>query len=129
MRTFTVVSLGSALFVMIPLQILPDGSFADNVMARSTALNAMARIAQGVATGVGFLGAGIILRQSRPELGREEVKGLTSAAAIWLAGGLGAAAGCGLWRMSLIGTVLALVVLSGLKRLKRSSSKSFDDNN
>lgn len=129
MRTFTVVSLGSALFVMIPLQILPDGSFADNVMARSTALNAMARIAQGVATGVGFLGAGIILRQSRPELGKEEVKGLTSAAAIWLAGGLGAAAGCGLWRMSLIGTLLALVVLSGLKRLKRSSLKSFDDNN
>ncbi|ARV63252.1 hypothetical protein BZZ01_26335 [Nostocales cyanobacterium HT-58-2] len=129
MRTFTVVSLGSALFVMIPLQVLPDGSFADNVMARSTALNAMARIAQGVATGVGFLGAGIILRQSRPELGREEVKGLTSAASIWLAGGLGAAAGCGLWRMSVIGTLLALVVLSGLKRLKKSNLKSLDENN
>ncbi|KYC38968.1 hypothetical protein WA1_33770 [Scytonema hofmannii PCC 7110] len=89
----------------------------------------MARIAQGVATGVGFLGAGIILRQARPELGREEVKGLTSAASIWLAGGLGVAAGCGLWRMSLIGTLVTLVVLSGLQRLKKSNLKSSNSSN
>lgn len=121
LRTFMVVSLGAALFVMIPLQIGSDSSFVDNAMARSTALNAMARITQGVATGVGFLGAGMILRQPRQELGKEEVKGLTSAATIWLAGGLGAAAGCGLWQMSLIGTLAALVVLSGVKRLKKSN--------
>lgn len=121
LRTFMVVSLGAALFVMIPLQVASDGSLAENVIARSTALNAMARIAQGVATGVGFLGAGIILRQQSLHLGKEEVKGLTTAASIWLAGGLGAAAGCGLWRMSLIGTLLALVVLSGVKKLKKSN--------
>lgn len=121
LRTFMVVSLGAALFVMIPLQVGSDSSLADDVMARSTALNAMARIAQGVATGVGFLGAGVILRQSRQPFGQEEIKGLTTAASIWLAGGLGAAAGCGLWRMSLIGTLSALAVLSGVKRLKKSN--------
>lgn len=121
LRTFMIVSLGAALFVMIPLQIEFEGSLADNVLARSTALNAMARIAQGIATGVGFLGAGIILRQQRPDFGTEEIKGLTTAASIWLAGGLGAASGCGLWRMSLIGTLLALVVLSVVKKLKKSN--------
>ncbi len=121
LRTFMVVSLGAALFVMIPLQVATDLSFAENIMARSTALNAMARITQGVATGVGFLGAGIILRQQKLQFGIQEVKGLTTAASIWLAGGLGAAAGCGLWRMSLIGTLFALVVLSGVKKLKKSN--------
>lgn len=75
LRTFMIVSLGAALFVMIPLQVGSDSSLADNVIARSTALNAMARIAQGVATGVGFLGAGMIMRQERQQLGKEEVKG------------------------------------------------------
>ncbi|GAB1540329.1 MgtC/SapB family protein [Scytonema sp. NUACC21] len=121
LRTFMVVSLSAALFVMIPLQVASDGSLTDNVLARSTALNAMARIAQGIATGVGFLGAGIILRQQRQDFGTEEIKGLTTAASIWLAGGLGAASGCGLWQMSLIGTLLALMVLSVVKKLKKSN--------
>lgn len=127
-RTFTIVSLGAALFVMIPLQIDLDKNFELNAMAKSTDLNAMARITQGVATGVGFLGAGMIMRQSRRELGIEEVKGLTSAATIWLAGGLGAAAGCGQWQMSLIGTLFALVVLSGFKKLKKSNLIRLDNN-
>ena len=53
-------------------------------------------------------------------MGKTAVKGVTSAATIWLTAGLGAAAGCGLWRMSLIGTLMALLVLSGVKRLKKS---------
>lgn len=122
-----IVSLGAALFVMIPLQIDLGRNFDLNVIAQSTALNAMARITQGVATGVGFLGARMILRQSRRELGIEEVKRLTSAATIWLAGGLGAATGCSQWRMSLIGTFFALVVLSGLKKLKKSNLICLDN--
>jgi putative Mg2+ transporter-C (MgtC) family protein len=63
----------------------------------------------------------MILQQTSDKSRRAQVKGLTSAATIWLAAGLGAAAGCGLWRMSLIGTLFALVVLSGVKRLKKST--------
>jgi putative Mg2+ transporter-C (MgtC) family protein len=47
------------------------------------------------------------------------VKGLTSAATIWLAAGLGAASGCGLWQMVLVGTFFTLCTLSGIKRLKK----------
>lgn len=125
LRTFMIVSLGAALFVMLPLQAEIDNNFSSTsdvgTTAHATALNAMARITQGVVTGVGFLGGGVILREAKHERGRAEVKGLTTAASIWLAGGLGAAAGCGLWRMSLIGTLMALVVLSGVKKLKKST--------
>ncbi|HLO51234.1 MAG TPA: MgtC/SapB family protein [Kamptonema sp.] len=113
LRTFMIVSLGAAIFVMIPLQI-------DNENTSGSA-NAISRTLQGVATGVGFLGAGIILQQNQHKFGRTQVKGLTSAATIWLAAGLGAAAGCGLWRMSLIGTVFALGVLSGVKKLEKAT--------
>jgi putative Mg2+ transporter-C (MgtC) family protein len=81
--------------------------------------NALSRTIQGVASGVGFLGAGIILQQSHRELNKVQVKGLTSAATIWLAAGLGAASGCGLWQMVLVGTFFTLCTLSGIKRLKK----------
>src|SRR3712207_5161972 len=76
-RTFMLVSMGAALFVMIPLQAEGDSPYA--------ATNALSRTIQGVATGVGFIGAGMILQQSREELGKLEVKGLTTAATIWVA--------------------------------------------
>jgi putative Mg2+ transporter-C (MgtC) family protein len=112
LRTFAIVSLGAAMFVMIPLQAEGDVGYASS--------NALSRTIQGVASGVGFLGAGIILQQSHRELNKIEVKGLTSAATIWLAAGLGAAAGCGLWRMVLVGTLFTLATLSGIKRLKKN---------
>lgn len=111
LRTFTIVSLGAAVFVMIPLQVDGESTFYST--------NALSRTIQGVAAGIGFLGAGMILQQSGQKVGKTEVKGLTSAATIWLAAGLGAAAGCGLWRMSLIGTFMALLVLSGVKKIKK----------
>jgi putative Mg2+ transporter-C (MgtC) family protein len=55
MRTFMIVSLGAAMFVMIPLQAESDSTFAST--------NALSRTIQGVAAGVGFLGGGIILQQ------------------------------------------------------------------
>ncbi|MBD2247964.1 MgtC/SapB family protein [Nostoc sp. FACHB-888] len=127
LRTFIVVSLSAALFAMIPLQIGGDDSFVDSAIARSTALNAIARIVQGVATGVGFLGTGIILREQKSEFSRQEVKGVTTAATIWLVGGLGAAAGCGLWQMSLVACSLALLVLTKFKKLKKSNLIFFNN--
>lgn len=112
MRTFMLVSLGAAMFVMIPLQVEGDSPYA--------ATNALSRTIQGVASGVGFIGAGMILQQSRQELGKLEVKGLTTAATIWVAAGLGAAIGCGLWQMSLIGAIWTLVTLSGVKKIQKS---------
>jgi putative Mg2+ transporter-C (MgtC) family protein len=112
MRTFMLVSLGAAMFVMIPLQAEGDSPYA--------ATNALSRTIQGVASGVGFIGAGMILQQSREEFGKLEVKGLTTAATIWVAAGLGAAIGCGLWQMGVIGMIGTLVTLSGVKKIQKS---------
>lgn len=109
LRTYMIVSVGSAMFVMLPLQAGID--------INST--NALSRAVQGIATGVGFIGAGIILQQSS-QTRKPQVKGLTSAAALWLTAGLGTAAGCGLWPTSLVGTLITLLILSGVKKIKRS---------
>lgn len=105
------VSFGSALFVLIVLQI---GTTQPNP-------ESISRVIQGVAAGVGFLGAGQILRESQHELKSAEIRGLTSAAAIWVSAALGIAAGCGLWQLSLIGALLSLVVLRGFKTLEKPS--------
>lgn len=110
MRTFMLVSMGAAFFVMIPLQAEGDSSFATT--------NALSRTIQGVATGVGFLGAGLILQHSSRKSGVVKVRGLTTAATIWAAAGLGAAIGCGLWQMGLLGTLFVLLTLSGMKQVK-----------
>ena len=111
LRTHMLVSMGSALFVLIPLAMAknPNG------------LDAVERVIQGITAGIGFLGAGEILRQSQQEIGKVEVHGLTSAAAIWVSAALGTAAGCGLWQLALIGALMSLFVLRVIKKLERRS--------
>ncbi|BAZ88084.1 MgtC/SapB family protein [Dolichospermum compactum] len=111
MRTFMLVSMGAALFVMIPLQAEGDSSFVGT--------NALSRTIQGVTTGIGFLGAGLILQESPRKSEVPKVRGLTTAACVWTAAGLGAAIGCGLWQMGLLGGFLTLITLSGVKRFDR----------
>ncbi|WP_251956387.1 MgtC/SapB family protein [Nostoc commune] len=108
LRTHMLVSFGSAMFILIIMQTeeLQDSS------------DALSRVIQGVATGVGFLGAGEIVRQSPQESQRFEIHGLTSAAAIWVSAALGIAAGCGLWQLALISSVLTLVILNVFKRFE-----------
>ncbi|WP_017296933.1 MgtC/SapB family protein [Nodosilinea nodulosa] len=98
LRTNMLVALGAALFILVTIQ-------SGMAQADSTAL---ARSLQGVITGVGFVGAGSILRTGR-------VRGLTSATAIWVSAGVGLAAGLGQWQLGLLGTGLALMILRLLK--------------
>ena len=109
LRTHMLVSMGSALFVMVTLQV-------DTTSVKSDALS---RSIQGVATGIGFLGAGVIFRESQQDISKVKVHGLTSAAAIWVSAALGITIGCGLWPMGLMGGLLTLLILSGIKRLER----------
>ncbi len=67
--------------------------------------NASSRVIQGVLTGIGFLGAGVIVHH------KTAVDGLTTAAAIWTAAALGAGAGAAAWPVVVIGAVLTLVLL------------------
>lgn len=98
LRTNMLVSLGSALFILIPIQSGVASNDA-SVLGRSL---------QGIVTGVGFVGAGSIFREDR-------VRGLTSAAAIWISAGLGLSAGVGLWQLGLIGLGFAIVILRLVK--------------
>ncbi|MDF5711596.1 MAG: MgtC/SapB family protein [Nostoc sp. S4] len=109
LRTHMLVSLGSALFTIVPLQ---TGELQPTP-------DALSRVIQGIATGVGFLGAGEIVRQSSQPVQQLEIHGLTSAAAIWVSAGLGIVAGCGLWQLGLIGGILTFLVLKVFKRLEK----------
>ncbi len=108
LRTHMLVSLGAAMIVLIPLQT-----------SSSHSADALSRAIQGVATGVGFLGAGEIIHSSQQEAAKTQVQGLTSAAAIWTTAALGMVTGCGLWQISLTGTMLVLLILTVAKRLER----------
>jgi putative Mg2+ transporter-C (MgtC) family protein len=100
LRTHMLVALGAALFVVSqhPAES-PD---------------AASRVVQGIAAGIGFLGAGAILKDAR-----ETVHGLTTAADIWLTAAIGVAAGMGRGSTALLTTVLALVILAILPRFER----------
>ena len=93
MRTHILICLGAALFTVA--SIYGFGPASDP-----------ARIAAGVLVGVGFLGAGVILRT-----GEGIVAGLTTAATIWAVAGIGLAAGAGLYLISAVATAIILIVL------------------
>ncbi len=105
LRTHILVSLGSCLIMLTSLYI-----FA--IYKNEVALDP-ARIAAGVITGIGFLGAGAIIRD------REGVKGLTTAASLWVVAGIGLATGCGFYKAALFTTVLALITLFFLRYVER----------
>jgi putative Mg2+ transporter-C (MgtC) family protein len=94
-RTFGLVGLGSGLVVLTMEQF--DESGAD----------AVSRVIQGVLTGIGFLGAGVIFHRHQPS----KVQGLTTAASVWLTAGLGMAAGAGQLMLTWTALVLGMLVL------------------
>lgn len=95
LRTHMLVSLGSALFVLIPLQA--GMQVAD-----------LSRVLQGVTSGIGFIGAGAILKLKD----ENQITGLTTAAGVWLTSAVGIAAGMGREATAVLSAVLALVILS-----------------
>ena len=105
LRTFILVSLGAALFVLLTLEITEEAQSLDQVgPTRVDPVRVIASIAQGI----GFLGAGTIL------VSRGSVLGLTTAAAVWATSAIGVACGLGLWQIALTGTVLTFITLQVL---------------
>ena len=96
LRTVALVALGSALFVLTAYDSgLPD------------ARDATSRVIQGIVTGIGFLGAGTIVRGHT----EQSVTGLTTAASVWLAAGSGVACGLGQWTLVITSTGLGVMIL------------------
>ncbi|GAA0189126.1 MAG: methyltransferase [Cupriavidus sp.] len=99
MRTHMLVALGACLFVVVALQA-------------GVQLADMSRVLQGLTSGIGFLCAGAILK---PDNDEAHVKGLTTAASIWIAAAIGVAAGMGHAMTAGIATAIALIVLRALQ--------------
>jgi putative Mg2+ transporter-C (MgtC) family protein len=96
LRTHILIALGAALFTVVSVFGFDDT--AD-----------VARVAAGVVTGIGFIGAGVIIHGSR---GKEEhVAGLTTAASVWVTAAVGLAAGVGLYLVAILVAILVALVL------------------
>jgi putative Mg2+ transporter-C (MgtC) family protein len=101
LRTHMLVALSSAIFVLGPIE---------TGMSESD----ISRVVQGVAAGIGFLGAGTILKLA----GEGEVRGLTTAAGIWLTAAVGVAAGLGRVGLALLSAILAWIILAIVARFE-----------
>jgi putative Mg2+ transporter-C (MgtC) family protein len=95
LRTHILVSSGAALFTLV------------SIYGFSGAVVDISRVAAGVVVGIGFIGAGVILRGQR----EKQVAGLTTAATIWITAAIGLAAGTGMYLISVIATAVTVGVL------------------
>lgn len=108
LRSHTLVSVGSATFILMGLTVLFGVADATNGVVQIDPT----RVIQGVITGIGFLGAGSIIRNAG------DVTGITTGASVWVAGAIGLSAGMGLFALAGMVTALALVIISGLGQLE-----------
>ncbi len=104
LRTHSLVALGACLFTIIGLS-LTDGQ------------GDLSRVIQGVITGIGFIGAGIIFQA------RDRVKGLTTAAEIWSLASIGILVGLGYYTISIVAAILILVILVPFKWFEKEIEK------
>lgn len=101
LRTNTLIAVGAALFTLMSIE-----------MAEGTAAADRTRLAAQIVTGVGFLGAGAIMRTG------SGISGLTTAATVWVNAAIGVAAGGGEYHLALIATGVTLAVLLALSPLE-----------
>ncbi len=109
LRTHMLVSMGTAMFVLAATEY---GMQQD----------AVSRVVQGLVTGIGFLGAGAILKVESERV----IRGLTTAAGIWMTAALGVAIGLGLLGTAVVGVFFAWIVLAILIGLERRIERSND---
>ena len=110
LRTHILVSVGSALFIIGAIEY---GLSSEGV----------ARVVQGVAAGIGFIGAGAILKRRQDR----EIEGLTTASGLWATAAVGAAVGLGLLGLALLSVIVIWFVLAGLGYLENRLSPSDSD--
>jgi putative Mg2+ transporter-C (MgtC) family protein len=101
LRTHMLVALGAALFVIAAIE-------------SGITQSDLARVIQGIATGIGFIGGGAILKLSE----EREITGLTTAAGIWLTAAAGVAAGMGRWGAAALAVALTWIILAVLVRVE-----------
>ncbi len=123
MRTYALVSMGSALFIIISVLVSAQ-------LLGSTNFDPL-RIASQVLVGIGFIGAGLVFHNNRDM----RTSGLTSAAGLWVSAGIGMASGFGLYSLAIIASLLTIIVFTvlwfiekGFKKLSYSDEKDEVEN-
>jgi putative Mg2+ transporter-C (MgtC) family protein len=106
-KTLGLVALGACLVTMSGLDFFLNGTTGDANVSR---------VIQGIITGIGFLGAGVILQNQSTG----QISGLTTAASIWVTAALGIVCGIGAWQIAAIATVLLLLLLVVGRRIERA---------
>jgi putative Mg2+ transporter-C (MgtC) family protein len=107
LRTHMLVALGTALFTVAPIEA-------------GMAIADLSRVIQGIAAGIGFVGAGTILKLTD----QQQIKGLTTAASLFLTAAVGMAVGTGRLWLPVVGVFLAFCILHGLGVIERRSGQS-----
>ena len=105
LRTFSLISMGACIAMMLSIYVCQETSGLQRADP--------SRIAAQVISGIGFLGAGTIIQM------KGSVRGLTTAAGIWIIATVGMAVGCGLYLVATVATVMVLLVLTLLEHLER----------
>jgi len=109
MRTMGLVALGSALFIIISEYVIAQYGYEIDPL----------RVAANIVTGVGFIGAGMIIFKSN------HIANLTTAAGVWLSAAIGTAAGFGMYKVALTVTVLVIVTFTVIWNLENYLKKVF----
>jgi len=110
LRTHMLVCLGTAAFVT-------------SCGAVGMAFDAQSRVIQGIVTGLGFIGAGSILKLSQ----EHEIRGLTTAAGVWMTAAIGVTLGLGALGIAILATILTLIILAVARKFERFVQKKRDE--
>lgn len=114
LRTHILVCLGACVFTLISIHGFPTFAPGDNVdINQATGIRDTARVAAQIVTGIGFIGAGTVLRNG------PIVIGLTTAATLWVAASIGMACGAGMYEIAIFSTILSVAVLTLIRIFER----------
>lgn len=114
LRTHILVCLGACVFTLISIYGFPTFAPGDNVdITQATGIRDTSRVAAQIVTGIGFIGAGTVLRNG------PIVLGLTTAATLWIAASIGMACGAGMFEIAFAGTLLAIITLVMVRVFER----------
>src|SRR5215213_6387994 len=106
LRTHILVTLGTCVFVL-----------AGSGYGMSS--DGLSRVIQGIVTGIGFIGAGSILKLNE----ERDIQGLTTAAGVWMAAAIGVAVGLGALGLAILGTILTLIILTLVGKIEFQVNK------
>lgn len=114
LRTHILVCLGACVFTLLSIYGFPTFADGDNVViTNATGIRDTSRVAAQIVTGIGFIGAGTVLRNG------PMVFGLTTAATLWIAASIGMACGAGMYDVAFVATILSVAVLTLIRVFER----------